>query len=125
MTNQQHTSTEPVAVISPTLDDATIEATLWLIDELRSDGFSVEQVAQTAAEHLADAVARYGTERNRNLQLVESHAMETLAAASSAVDVDYDPTDAELEQSLRAEGWSERNAAVLRLVADIESGAVA
>ncbi|NUP03563.1 MAG: hypothetical protein HOW59_37135 [Nonomuraea sp.] len=38
---------------------------------------------------------------------------------------DYDPTDAELEASLRYEGWSERNARVMAVVRGIESGEVA
>lgn len=66
---------DPVVVLSPTLDAATVDATRWLITELRADGHSVEDVAAAAAEHLTDAVTEY----------------------AKLADPNYDPTDAELE----------------------------
>jgi hypothetical protein len=83
-------------VICPTIDDATVENTRWLINELRADGFSVEQVAEIAAEHLADAVAMYRTDAQRRaMKATDWYVTNTETP-------DFDPTDAELAQSWNA-----------------------
>ena len=92
MTSSDTTTRHPI-VLSPTLDAATVESTRWLIKELRSDGHSVEQVADFAAEHLADTVALYGPD-------VPGCVCETgVGVTQCTVHTDYDPTDAELEQA--------------------------
>ena len=94
-------ATHPV-VISPTIDAATIEATLWLITELRHDGHPLEAVADFAAEHLADMIAMH------------------------RAPADYDPTDADLA-AMAPSGPSvlEQARGAWYLCAGIESGQVA
>lgn len=82
--------TPPPAVISPTIDAATVDATRWLMTELRADGHSLEETSQLAAEHLAEMVDAYG--------VGATCLCETAAGvAECPVHKDYDPTDAELE----------------------------
>lgn len=85
MTSSDTTTAHPI-VLSRTLDAATVTSTRWLIAELRSDGNPIELVADIAAEHLADAVARYNPSVIGRRGLVGG----------------YDPTDAELEVAWNA-----------------------
>jgi hypothetical protein len=78
------------AIISPTLDDAIVDATRALVTGLRADGHSIAYTSQVAAEHLAEQVAAYREVR------------EAMHGVSPACEPDYvhdayDPTDAELE----------------------------
>lgn len=86
-------------VISPNVDHYAVEGARWIIEQERADGATVEAAAALAAEYLADTVAMYG-----------------------GVSAEFDPTDAELFQSLNAPGFSEENQRVRRLVADIAAG---
>ena len=79
-------------VLSPSLDTATIDATRWLINELRADGNTIEETAQVAAEHLTETVTAY-----------------------AKVADDYDPTDAELEQAWNGPDAPEAHRAAWRL----------
>lgn len=74
------TRTAHPIVLSHTLDAVTVEATRNLIDELRTNGHTVEETADIAVEHLAETVAGY----------------------ASYTDPNYDPTDAELEVAWNA-----------------------
>lgn len=88
-------TTPPQAVISPTIDAATVDATRWLITELRADGHSIEQTSEIAAEHLADVVSMY---RVQDTAVDTVCVCETGAGvAACSVHKDFDPTDAELE----------------------------
>ena len=80
MTTSDTTIAHPI-VLSPTLDEVTVDSTIYLIKGLRADGHTVEETADIAAEYLAETVASY----------------------PSYIDPDYDPTDAELERSWNAQ----------------------